>query len=350
MSNYDLLLSFVAAHKANVQAAAMAINAWIYSSKLPGGYGRTPVNAVDAAEDGTGLSCGWREVLFKSLFEDAGISVRVVNFYNMPFQGNHTTLEVYSNGKWMWFDPTFGTYFTLNGKSDPISVEAARANWPNVSIMKADVPGWTGDFQDLESLLGADVYTSYKDRFFYQPVEFAGRTDRISADIDSLYFGASSKYFPEMTSISGGSYVFKRSVSQPGINYYIDWRNYDSVSQKNEKFDSKGALISSWGDSFVNSLYTSWFKEFDPYSNYSWKEKQFYVYGQYSDYDVTIFDDGSYIHKDVDVLGKYLWTTKTTIKTYDGKVAAIETVEDNSSSMAKIFDVGGIFGWDYQVI
>jgi hypothetical protein len=64
-------------------------------------------------------ACGGYSYVLKGLLEAFGFKVRYLNFYNLPNQGNHTAIEVeFPDGRWVFLDPTFGTFFTKEGKID----------------------------------------------------------------------------------------------------------------------------------------------------------------------------------------------------------------------------------------
>jgi hypothetical protein len=63
-------------------------------------------------------ACGGYSYVLRGLLEATGARTRYVNLYNVPIQGNHTAVEVFDDGNWGSYDPTFGVYFTRNGDPD----------------------------------------------------------------------------------------------------------------------------------------------------------------------------------------------------------------------------------------
>jgi hypothetical protein len=64
-------------------------------------------------------ACGGYAYVYRGLAAVAGLQSRFVDFYTMPFQADHTAVEVkQSDGSWGFVDPTMGVIFTDNGKPD----------------------------------------------------------------------------------------------------------------------------------------------------------------------------------------------------------------------------------------
>ena len=82
-------------------------------------------------------ACGGYAYVLRGLFAAYGIKTRYANLYNLPAQGNHTMIEAeISSGKWALFDPTFGSFFTSDGRIDGplLSLEEVRFNLTPASI------------------------------------------------------------------------------------------------------------------------------------------------------------------------------------------------------------------------
>lgn len=64
-------------------------------------------------------ACGGYSYVLRGLLEALGHETRYANFYNIPNQGNHTAVEVrLEDGSWGFLDPTFGAFFTVDGKAE----------------------------------------------------------------------------------------------------------------------------------------------------------------------------------------------------------------------------------------
>ncbi len=63
-------------------------------------------------------TCFGYAYVLRGLLENLGYQTRFVHLHNIPQQGNHTAMEVLIDEKWRFFDPTFGVYFTNNGRAD----------------------------------------------------------------------------------------------------------------------------------------------------------------------------------------------------------------------------------------
>ena len=59
--------------------------------------------------------CGVQASYLNEFLMAWGFEARLLNLYNVPFQGNHTVVEVNLGGKWRLLDPTFGLFF-LDGQ------------------------------------------------------------------------------------------------------------------------------------------------------------------------------------------------------------------------------------------
>ena len=68
-------------------------------------------------------------------FSFEGQHFRNVSFTNVPFQVGHTAIEVFVDGQWVFFDPTYGIYFTdLN--NNPISYLQAKKQFPEIQVFQ----------------------------------------------------------------------------------------------------------------------------------------------------------------------------------------------------------------------
>ncbi|PHS40016.1 MAG: hypothetical protein COA91_05150 [Robiginitomaculum sp.] len=87
-------------------------------------HGSTPGHINNLFEN-CKAACGGYSYVLRGVLEATGIRTRYVNLYNIPNQGNHTVVEVEIDGRWPFYDPTFGAYFTDNGQADgkPLNVE-----------------------------------------------------------------------------------------------------------------------------------------------------------------------------------------------------------------------------------
>lgn len=63
-------------------------------------------------------TCAGFAQFYRGLATVVGLQTRLLNIYNIPIQDNHTAVEVLlSDGRWGFVDPTFGAFFTSNGKT-----------------------------------------------------------------------------------------------------------------------------------------------------------------------------------------------------------------------------------------
>jgi hypothetical protein len=190
-ANYDALLRFVR-KTANLVEAAKTLTAWQWTVLLPGKYGVPPVAASNVPVV-LNASCGWRNILLKTLFADVGISGRTVNFYNVLYQGNHTATELFIHTKWMFFDPTFGTYFESACGGSPLSIAEVRMlGRSRVLLKQSSLTGWTGIWREIDGL--NCQYEVKSDSIFERPISVARVRGRPSGDVENLYFGPQAAY------------------------------------------------------------------------------------------------------------------------------------------------------------
>ena len=341
MSSYEDVARFMRINKADPVNLAKVINAWIWTSFLPGGYGPKPTGPENMVDVLNG-SCGWRHILLTELFSEIGIKARAVNFYNVPFQGNHTTTELYINGKWMWFDPTFGTYFESARGGGPLSVEEARAQWPNVVVKKSSLVGWQGQFIDLKTIKPSTAYGNYKDPFFYQSEHFAGRSDIISAEIHSLYFGPEAAYrFGETRVPIPGS--LSTWVTRVDKENKYSWLRYVDTYSASGKKDFR------WGEyDLTSKKYYAWFIDWDQDDKFNWAKKIVYIgkaRNAVFNTTITTYDDGRKIVLNEDTVpNEYIWSTKTTY--YSDRELDWQTgTYDDGRSWRVDWDEGDRFAW-----
>lgn len=61
--------------------------------------------------------CGGFAYFFRGIAEFIGLETRYSKLFNIPNQGNHVGVEVkMPSGRWGFFDPTFGNFFTQDGE------------------------------------------------------------------------------------------------------------------------------------------------------------------------------------------------------------------------------------------
>lgn len=93
-------------------------------------------------------ACGGYVYVFRRLMDSLGIKTRYVNIYNLPSQGNHSLIEVQlENKEWSLFDPTFGAFFTVDGRpgSQVISLDELQFRLKGRDLRKNVVSTVRGD-------------------------------------------------------------------------------------------------------------------------------------------------------------------------------------------------------------
>ena len=64
-------------------------------------------------------ACGSLSGALLAMARAQGLAGRFVNLYNYPKQNGHTVVEIFADGKWRLYDPTYAAYYILNdGRSE----------------------------------------------------------------------------------------------------------------------------------------------------------------------------------------------------------------------------------------
>ena len=293
--NYQTLLAFTQQNAGDPIALAKALTSWGWAALLPGGYGPTPERAEDVPE-GLNASCGWRDVLMKSLFSEIGIESRRVNFYDVPYQGGHTATELKIGGKWMFFDATFGIYFTAKNSATPLSIAEVFKLWPSVDVMQSTLEGWQGSFIPPEAINSSD-FAPVTDSALYMPFGFHNRDGILGGEINSLYLGPNTAYYINNTNyaVDAGKFTWKESFDALGR---YDWLKITDRYQDG-KLDTRSGLYDNG---------SRWFVDYDQNNEYSWSTHTTYVTANSRiDLREIVFDDGSRQTIDWDAQDSFDW-------------------------------------------
>ncbi len=194
MSNYQKLISFAKTNANNPLLVAKKISAWICSSLLPQSELDVQIKTGADVANLLGGSCGWRDILLQDVMASIGVESRRVNLYDVPFQTGHTATEIKINGKWIFFDSTFGLFFT-NKSGKMLSMLEARELWPdiNTNLYRGDIE--YGVSQPLNEINISD-FRVYKSNFIYiySGYTYAQSENIVNGEINSLYFNKSAEY------------------------------------------------------------------------------------------------------------------------------------------------------------
>jgi Ca2+-binding RTX toxin-like protein len=334
MASYSDLVEHTIDNRDRPIELAKSLVSWIWSSLLPGGYGITPKSAQEVPEL-LNASCGWRDVLLKSLFSEIGIESRRVNFYDVPFQGGHTATELKINGKWIFFDSTFGLYFeSLDGKS-LLSIADARANWPNVVIKQSTLTGWQGSSVSLESInvnLGfADSYSTIAT----MPHNLNERDDIVAGEFNSLFFGSRAAYYVggKNTYIEGNR-IWKRLEDSKDTK---NWNYLETALSISGRLDVEYGRYDN-GDWF--------FKDWDQANVYIWNIKTTYITSRsVLDYEVIIYDDLSKFISNWDDDRAFNWSRIDSVFDSNGRITHRDTLFDSGDRSAQYWDVAEKSVW-----
>jgi len=256
MDTYDKLLAYVHANASTPLEVAKTLVAWEWASMLPG----QPPSSQNprTIADNMHASCSERMILTTALMKEIGIQSRTVNFYDVPFQGGHTCMEMNIHGQWMFFDPTFGLYFAPTVGGTPMSVESARADWPHVVVEQANLPGWQNTFVDLSSINPTTSFSPVSGSLLYEPTSFSHVPNVVGGEVNSLYFGPEDAYFPSNVAVPSNGFT---------------WRTYDDTtdayawSEITDRYDARGRLDFETG---INDDGSHWFIDYDQFQDENW--------------------------------------------------------------------------------
>ena len=351
--NYGLLLAFALENKNNLVDLAKTINSWEWASVEPSTSEAYPIDAPDVANMLRG-ACGFRTLLMRDVFSTIDVPSRIVNFYDVPFQAGHTTLELYINNKWMWFDPTFGTFFSFGDDVTPISFAEARLNWPNVTVQQSSAPGWGGVFFDLNQAQST-AYSSLDSNLLYMPMAYGKNPLWVAGEVNTLYFGANAAY-----------YSLEKAANEPIVTGNRSWQLLDDhLSDANtwiyyagivptgdynwlhyENFFKNGVIDFKWGRNDDGKL---WFVDYDQGEYFQWTSQTVWVTKNYALESVTVInDDTSKSIKEYDALSAFNWLWKETCFNETGVRTDQIGLYDNNNSWHTYWDYNNQFGWNYK--
>ena len=119
--------------------------------------GALPANKPNPALGTQAGICSQAAVTFAAIVGEFGLRVRSVNFDYVdpgenPVVDGHVAVEVFYDGSWHFFDPTFGAFWT---KSDGgvLSIGEIRAG---LGTLRKNMAGFTNVFED--AVLGDDMW------------------------------------------------------------------------------------------------------------------------------------------------------------------------------------------------
>jgi len=158
-----------------------ALNAYIAINILPRaetGQLRVSNKSDDIFNSGWG-ACGARDYMLESVVSKLGIKHRRINFTDVPYQVGHVGSEFYMNGRWHFFDSTFGIYFTSRMDDTPLSISEARRLYPDINVNSTALPIWSNSAKYISQL----KYIITKNDFVITKLR-----DYPAADIKRTYF------------------------------------------------------------------------------------------------------------------------------------------------------------------
>lgn len=334
--DYNELAAFMRMHKSNPLALAKVMTAWAWGSLLPGG--KTEPATLYEVPELLSARCGWRDALMEALFEEIGIQHRRVNFYDVPFQTNHTATELFINGKWMFFDASFGTYLVKEGSSTPLSMEEARNAWPNVKVMQCTLPGMQNTFLSPEKI-SPKAFAAKDDSFFYVPTSYTYMNNdyTISGQLHTLYFGYKAKYVDNdgiESSILSTARKWNVKVDRLDTK---DWIKIVDYFNQNGKRDATYILYDNKVKKFI---------EYDLVKKADWSKQITHADSNNGLLrKETLFDDKSKVILDNDPRQIHPWTSITTAYAQNSKLEYKLIKYDSKSNYIFISDAYSIYSW-----
>lgn len=335
-SNYNILLAYVKSKKDEPVNLAKALNSWEWAALLPGG-GSTPVpeNIPQMVNELLAGQCGWRDLLFRDLFTQIGVENRRVNFFDIPFQGNHSASEIKINGKWMFFDPSFGIYFEKIGGSAPLSIAEVRRLGPdNVEIKQSILPGWQGNFIEPSSI-SPTHYTSHNSNLVFAPPTYSGGGTWVRSEALSSYFGYDARYLYSNES-KVETYGRSWDVNNDDLNKF-NWDQKVTGRTKDKLADYGWTLFDDGSAIFFN---------WDQNNKYNWRTMtQNTDNFSHADSTLVVFDDNSKTITDFDNKRLANWESKTSDFSPNEKLIQASYEMDSGSKIVSCFDPFFIYSW-----
>jgi hypothetical protein len=102
--------------------------------------------AEGALAAGSGI-CGHAALTFAAIVKHFGLKVRSVQFYYADGVNNHISAEVFYDGEWHYYDPTWGAYYVQGGRV--LSIEQARQHADPRSVLRQNGTLFWRSIQDL---------------------------------------------------------------------------------------------------------------------------------------------------------------------------------------------------------
>ncbi|MBL4854246.1 MAG: transglutaminase domain-containing protein [Robiginitomaculum sp.] len=244
MTTLEKIAKKISGHRGSKLDKARYLNAWIYGSLALSVKDREDDSVAQTLKHMNG-SCGHRDNLFREVATLLGWKSRRVGFHEVPIQLAHVGTEVRINGKWHFFDPTFGIYLaTIEAPEAVLSIEDARKSYPNVKVFYTNQPPYLG-----KSLRKADkTYTPLTEDILIHP-----SGDWPLASIDGTYFlskliiEAEGKHYISEITIpiqQGDVFTFDEEALAKGHLAFNYGETYVGYAQILGKYWGRGPIVS----------------------------------------------------------------------------------------------------------
>jgi Ca2+-binding RTX toxin-like protein len=282
MDNYQALISFAQANAANPILVAKTVGAWICASLLPKSTLDGELETGADVANTLGGSCGWRDILLQDIMASIGVEARRVNVYDVPFQVGHSATEIKINGKWVFFDSTFGLFFT-NKSGDMLSLLEARNTWPDIdtNIYRGNIQ--YGVSQPLDDI-NVNNYKISKTTFLYIDSDYTyGQNENIvNGEINSLYFNKVVELISNGKREDFDSNLSVKITKDSGTNAWDTIQsNYVNGKLHYKRITNDNLTHDFYYYDSSNTLSYSYIKVTTGVGNYIKKQDTYYDNGQY---------------------------------------------------------------------
>lgn len=103
-----------------------------------------PISLLNTLQQRRG-ACGAVAYMFMEMAKHMGYKARSRGIFCLPIQGGHVVNEVFYDGEWRLFDPTFGVFFTSDGLVDSPVVEYNHLDaFPEIGAYNVFYPNSSG--------------------------------------------------------------------------------------------------------------------------------------------------------------------------------------------------------------
>jgi len=325
---YKDLVNFMKANAGDPVALGKIMTAWAWTSWYAFSFGVNPdVHNISNLDKTLYGACGFRSLLMQQLFSEIGLHTRQVSLFEVPVQGGHVATEIYVNGKWMYFDATFGIYFERRGGGEPLSLEEARANWSNVVVRQCVLEGWTGNRVDPASIDPRRAFANKTNPFFDHP-GLSGTFD-ISGEINTLVRGHDVRYWENNKWTHLDDPASDRVVMLHDDQNRSTWRVQQTIYDTKMVRDYYYIEYDNGNAKYI---------DYDQDSRYEWSTISTYTKDIFYEYQITTVFDNKTVEVAKYDAGSQDWSYQRAVYTSAAKIDSHVMVFDDGREVVFDFD------------